>query len=285
MTDILTHRPGRKATTIAVTSGKGGVGKTSVVINLAAALARLGRTVGVLDADFSLGNVDVLLGLAPERHLGHLLCGEAGIDDIVMTGPSGVQIVPASSGLRELSTLTPMQWQRLTRALDDLSRRLDFLIIDTAPGIGDTVIDLASATERVILVTSFDPSALVDAYATIKVLTTVNPQREIGLLVNAVRDERDGRAVFEQLSVAAQRFLDRGLSYYGFVPEDRALRDSILNHATVVDLAPQAPASRCFRALAKRLSGLGSSGGPGLHLMPPPARIARPETVEAQRWA
>ena len=167
MSDILTHRPAPRAVTIAVTSGKGGVGKTSVVLNLAVALARLDRKVGVLDADFGLGNIDVLLGLMPRMHLGHLLGGEATIDDITATGPAGIQIIPASSGLRELTSLRPPQWQRLTQALDTLTRRLDFLIVDTAPGIGDNVVDLACTTERVLIVTSLEPSAVVDAYAMI----------------------------------------------------------------------------------------------------------------------
>src|SRR5262245_29494875 len=132
MTDILAHRPARRALTITVTSGKGGVGKTSVVVNLAVALAGLDRKVGVIDADFSLGNVDVMLGLTPRKHLGHLLAGEATIDDIVVVEPPGVHIIPASSGLRELTSLTPTQWQRLNQALETLSQELDFIIVDTA---------------------------------------------------------------------------------------------------------------------------------------------------------
>jgi flagellar biosynthesis protein FlhG len=195
-----------------------------------------------------------------------------------------VQIVPASSGLRELSSLTPLQWQRLTHGLDELTSRLDFLIVDTAPGIGNNVIDLACATERVIIVTSLDPTAVVDAYAMIKVLTSVSPRREIGLLVNGVSDERDGRLVFEQLNVAAERFLERRLVYYGFIPQDRAVRDSILSQTTVVEQLPQAPASRCFRALATRLSGIGPSTGPGLRLMPASTRGSA-EPMESPQWA
>jgi flagellar biosynthesis protein FlhG len=285
MTDIRTHRPTRRAATIAVTSGKGGVGKTSVVLNVAVALARLRRKVGILDADFTLGNVDVLLGLAPTRHLGHLLGGEATIDDIVMTGPLGVEIVPASSGLRELSSLSALQWQRLSAGVEELTSRLDFLIVDTAPGIGSNVINLAAATERVIIVTSLDPSAVVDAYAVIKVLSSVSPQREIGVLVNGVDGERSGQLVFAQLNVAAERFLDRSLSYYGYIPHDPAVRDSILTQTTVVEHVPQAPASRSFRALASRLSSAGPVDGPRLRLIPPsPAQVVI-DQMESAQWA
>jgi flagellar biosynthesis protein FlhG len=236
MTDVVNDKPARRAMTIAVTSGKGGVGKTSVALNLAAALARLDHRVGVIDADFGLANVDVALGLHPDRHLGHLLRGEATLDQVLPQGPLGLQILPAASGLRELTTLTSAEWERLAHALDALTRRL------------------------------FDPSAVVDAYAMIKLLTAVNPQQEIGVLVNGVSDG-DGRVIFDQLRVAADRFLQRRLAYYGFIPQDRAVRDSVLSQTTVVEQTPQAPASRSFRALASRLSGLGSRGGPGLRLI------------------
>jgi flagellar biosynthesis protein FlhG len=270
--------------TITVTSGKGGVGKTSVVVNLAVALAGLDRRVGVLDADFSLGNVDVMLGLTPRKHLGHLLAGEATIDEIVTVEQSGIQIIPASSGLRELTALTPPQWQRLAHALETLSERMDFIIVDTASGIGDNVVDLATMTERVLIITSLDPSAVVDAYAMIKVLTAMDRRKEIGLLVNGVGSEREGRLVFQQLDVAADRFLQRRLRYYGFVMHDQAIRDAVLSQTTVVDRAPEAPASRCFRALATRLAGMTSNSGPGLRLVPPPIQTAS-ETVGAVRWA
>jgi flagellar biosynthesis protein FlhG len=283
MTDNQMKRRERRAVTIAITSGKGGVGKTSVALNLAVALAGLDRQVGVLDADFGLGNIDVLLGLTPRTHLGYLLGGEATLDEITITGPLGIEIVPASSGLRELTQLTPPQWQRLTDALETLTKRLDFLIVDTASGIGDTVVDLACATERVLIVTSLEPSAVVDAYAMIKVLTTANRQKEIGLLVNGVGNEQEGRLVFQQLDLASERFLKRRLRYYGFIVQDRAVRDAVLNQTTVVDREPQAPSSRCFRALATRVSGFSSHTGPGLRLMSPTP--ARQDSAEVPRWA
>ncbi len=256
--------------TLAVTSGKGGVGKTNVVVNLAVSLARLHNRVGILDADFGLGNVDVLLGLAPPFHLGHLLSGEKDIHEIVVEGPHGIRIIPASSGLRELTALTPRQWDRLVTGLTELGRSLDFLLIDTGAGISSNVLDVLGGSERVMVVTSQEPTAIVDAYAMIKILTTAHPGKEIGLLINGVTDEDEAEVVFRQLDIAATRFLHRRLKSFGFVPHDAAVRESILMQRAVVAHAPQAPASKSFRLLASRVAALAPLGGPGLRLVPKP---------------
>lgn len=264
MTVASMHTPAL-ATIVAVTSGKGGVGKTNVTVNVALSLARLGYRVGIIDADFGLGNVDVMLGLTPQCHIGHLLLGEKTLADIVITGPLGIQVIPASSGLQSLTAMTTSQRAKLHATLDEFRARLDFLLIDTAAGISDNVVETLRLAERVALVTSLEPSSVVDAYATAKVLTQTAPATEIGVVVNAVRDGDEAGLAFKQLDVAASRFLGRRLRYYGFVAEDRAVRDSVLVQRAVVDHLPQAVASRCFRILASRLAGLG--GGPrGLRL-------------------
>jgi flagellar biosynthesis protein FlhG len=253
------------ATILAVTSGKGGVGKTNVTVNVGLSLARLGYRVGILDADFGLGNVDVMLGLTPQCHIGHALIGEKPLAEIVITGPLGVQVIPASSGLQAMTTMTTSQRTKLRDMLDEFRRRLDFLLIDTAAGISDNVIEMLCLAERVVLVTSLEPSAVVDAYATAKVLTQTSPAIEIGVVVNGVRDGDEAGLAFKQLDVAATRFLGRSLRYYGFIAEDRAVRDSVLVQRAVVDHQSQAVASRCFRILASRLAGLGRGPG-GLRL-------------------
>ena len=177
-----------RGTILAVTSGKGGVGKTNVVINLAASLARLGHRVGIIDADFGLGNVDVLLGLTPTHHVGHVLTGEKNIADITIQGPLGVKIIPAGSGVRELTALNAVQWRRFHKIIQAVSADLDFLLIDTAAGVSDNVVDLLQLAERVLVVTSYDPAAIVDAYAMIKILTTTGGKKDIGVVVNAARD-------------------------------------------------------------------------------------------------
>ena len=266
--DTTDSRP--TALTIAVASGKGGVGKTSVVVNLAVSLARLGNRVAVIDTDFGLGNVDVLLGLAPAWHLGHLLSGEKTLSDITVTLPVGVHVIPAGSGFRTLTALTALQRQRLEDAMAQITAEHDFVLVDTAPGISDNVIDTLVSAERTLLVVSPEPGAVVDAYALVKVLTSADRGKDIGLLVNGAQDAGDAELVFRQLDLAATRFLQRHLRYYGFVPQDQAVRESILVQRPVVEYRPNAEASRCFRILAMRVSGLTPVGGPGVRLVPPP---------------
>ena len=254
----------RSAAVIAVASGKGGVGKTNVAVNLSIALSRLGYRVGLLDADFGLGNVDVLLGLTPERHIGHVLAGEEALADILLPGPAGIRIVPASSGLRELTSLSPSQRHALVAALGELSASLDYLFIDTASGLSDNVVEAMQLAGRVIVVTSVEPAAIVDAYATAKVLTTASPAIEIGIVVNSVRDAQEAELAFRQLDVAANRFLGRSLRFYGYITEDALVRDAVLIQRAIVDHMPQAPASRCFRILAARIAGLGPVDGRGI---------------------
>jgi len=259
-------KPARTATVMAVASGKGGVGKTNVAVNLAVALARLGRRVGLLDADFGLGNVDVLLGLAPERHIGHFLAGEASLADIIIDGPGGVQIVPASSGLQSLTALTAGQRHVLAAAFDTICAGLDYLLIDTASGISDNVVETMLLAGRVILVTSVEPAAIVDAYATAKVLSAASPSTEIGIVVNCVRNAEEASLAFRQLDVAANRFLKRPLYYYGYISDDPAIRDAVVSQRAIVEHMPQAPASRCFRILASRMASMDPAHGRGLRL-------------------
>ena len=281
-----TGRPDRTAATIAVTSGKGGVGKTSVVVNLAVALARMRNRVAILDADFGLGSVDVQLGLAPTLHLGHFLAGERELEEIIVPGPFGVRIIPASSGLRELTSLTSVQWVRLADGLVRLCRDLDFLLIDTAAGVSDNVIELLVSAQRVLVVTSLDPTAMVDAYAMIKVVHAASPTKDIGVLVNRARDAGEAELVHRQLQAASCRFLSRGLGYYGFVPFDPTVREAALTQRAIVDHRPQAPASRHYRTLASRIAALAPVDGPGLRLVPPGGRSHRPGGgVEVQRCA
>jgi len=284
MTAPAIHPPNGPVT-IAVTSGKGGVGKTNVVVNLAVALARLRHRVVVLDADFGLGNVDVLLGLAPPYHIGHLLTGERTLDEVMVNGPLGIQIIPASSGIRELSALSPRQRRRLNDALAELEDHCDFLLIDTAAGISNNVLESVRGAQLALIVTSVDPTAVVDAYAMLKLLTRQDATLEVGLVVNDARDADDARLVHTQLDIASTRFLQRGLQYFGHILHDQTLRDAVLVQRPVVDHVPQAPSSRCFRTLACRLSGM-RQGGPGLRVVSPTrATEATPLPVEALQCA
>jgi flagellar biosynthesis protein FlhG len=274
MTSPVTAHSG---TVLAVASGKGGVGKSNVAANLAVALALLGRKVALLDADFGLGNVDVLLGLTPDFHIGHVLSGEKTLADIAITGPCGVEIVPGSSGLRAMTVLSAVQRQRLMAMLSKLRRTMDFLVVDTASGISDNVIDTVLMADRVVLVTNNEPAAVVDAYATAKVVTASSPKAEIGVVVNRVSDAHEAGLAFRQLDVAAAKFLGRPLRFYGFVVDDPAVQHSTLSQRVVVDEAPQAPASRCFRILAARIAGMGPVPGQSLRPGGPYPEVAAAE--------
>jgi len=274
-----------RGTILAVTSGKGGVGKTNVVINLAASLARFGHRVGIIDADFGLGNIDVLLGLTPAFHVGHVLTGEKNITDIAIQGPLGVKIIPAGSGIRELTALNAVQWRRFHKIIQTVSAELDFLLIDTAAGISDNVVDLLQLAERVLVVTSYDPAAIVDAYAMIKILTTAARKKDIGIVVNATKDADEAGVVFRQLDIAATKFLDRSLRFDGYIVSDPGIREAVLGQRPIVDHLPQAPASRCFRILASRLAVFtpdgGASRGSGAH----PYVMSPALSLEATRCA
>jgi flagellar biosynthesis protein FlhG len=270
-----------RGTVLAIASGKGGVGKTHIAINLAVALQRMGHQVGLLDADFALGNVDVLLGLAPASHLGQVLDGTAALDDVVITGPGGLQIVPTGSGLQSLTSLSATYRSRLEQVVATLRSRLDFVIVDTAPGISDAVMHTLRMADRIAVVTSLEPAAVVDAYATAKVLATGPATPEIGIVVNAVQNGDDAIVAYRQLDVAASRFLGRSLRYYGFVADDPIVRESVLTQRAVVEHQPDARASRCFRILASRVAGLGPTPGQGLRLVSPPST----SVAEATRCA
>ena len=263
-------RPG--GTRVAITSGKGGVGKTSVAVNLATALARLGHRVGILDADFGLGNVDVMLGMTPGAHVGSLLTGDKPLEEVAVDLPSGVRVVPAGSGVRALTSLTPAQWTRLGHAIDALAEDLDFLLIDTAPGIDDHVFQLARLVDEVIVVTSHEPTAIVDAYAMVKLLIAATPTTAIGIVVNAARDAAQADLVFRQLATAAKRFLGRSVTSYGFVVRDARVGQAVMEQEPIVTRAPESPASLCFRRLALRVANL-LKPGPG------PARATQVHTA------
>ena len=275
------------ATRIAVTSGKGGVGKTSLTVNLGVAMARLGHRVGILDADFALGNIDVMLGLTPAAHLGAVLDGTTGVRNITIDGPAGVRVIPAGSGVRTLTTLDDSRWARLVDAVDEVGRDLDFLLFDTATGIGDNVLDVIGLADYVLVVTSFEPAAVVDAYALIKLVSAADTAKPIGIVVNAARDPNEGELVFRQISLAADRFLRREIRYDGHVRQDRLFKDCSLAQTPVATGAQGGPASRDIKRLASRLSAArppapGVRTPPALHVVPPPAA---PSTPSPSRWA
>ncbi len=239
---------------IAITSGKGGVGKTNVVANLALGLSELGKKVVVLDADFGLANIDVLLGLTPRFHLGHVLFGNKTLTEIMVQGPRGIRIIPASSGLQRLSELTLQQRNHLVESFADLDQDTDFFLIDTAAGISRNVIHFLLSAQEVIVVSAPEPTAIVDAYAVIKIILAEDHAKDVRVLVNSVDRGDEAYEVFCQINSVVKRFLGREVGYLGHVERDAHVPQAVRSQVLVSHRFPDAPASRCFRALSQRVA-------------------------------
>jgi flagellar biosynthesis protein FlhG len=239
---------------IAVASGKGGVGKTNVSINLATALAKRGRAVMLLDADLGLANVDVVLGLRAEKTLADVLEGDCDLDDVVIDGPERVMVVPASSGVRRMASLGTQETAGLIQAFSTLKRPLDTLIVDTAAGLSESVVSFARAASDVLVVACDEPASLTDAYALVKTLNVHHGIGEFRVLANMVGSAAQGRDVYDKLSRVVHRFLDVNLVYEGFIPDDDYLRKAVKRQKAVVNAYPRSRAALAFRRLAMRSS-------------------------------
>ncbi len=241
----------RPVQVIAVTSGKGGVGKTSVSVNLAVGLAACGRRVLLMDADLGLANIDVMLGLQPRYNLAHVIDGERSLEEILVAGPGGVTIVPAASGVKRMAGLSPQEHAGLVHAFSELSLPVDVLIVDTSAGIADSVISFARAAQEVLVVVCDEPASITDAYALMKVLSREHGRRRFRLLANMTRDAQQGRDLFAKLTRVTDRFLDLTLDYAGAVPFDDSLRKAVQRQKAVVASHPGSQAARAFQRLAQ----------------------------------
>ena len=239
---------------IAVASGKGGVGKTNVVANLAVTLARRGTRVWVLDADIGLANLDVVYGVRRTHTLEAVLRGERRLADVVAEGPAGVRLVPGASGVAELTALTPAQQLRILDEVDALEGELDVLLIDVAAGISSNVLYFAAAATETLVVTTPEPTAIADAYALVKVLATRWERRTFPVLVNMATSASDADAAFARLDAVARRFLAVRLEYAGWVPYDDAVTRAVRAQTPLVLASPGSPAAHALVALADRLA-------------------------------
>ena len=238
---------------LAISSGKGGVGKTNVVAGLALALARQGQRVVIVDADFGLANLDILLGLAPQSTLEQVLRGEKVLEEILLEGPLGVRIVPASSGVQELTRLDDAAELRLVQGLQRIAEDTDWMLVDTAAGVHDSVVKLLMAAQQVLLVATPEPASLVDAYAVLKVLHLRDAEKPVRLVVNNAQSPEEAEETLQQLDLATRRFLGRGVEALGAIPHDPWLLQAVREQRCVVDRFPQSPSAKAFEALAKRL--------------------------------
>ena len=246
----------RKAATrvLAITSGKGGVGKTNIVANLGFAFRGLGQKVLILDADMGLGNLDVLLGIAPKHNLSHVFSGELEIEEVIEEGPGGLKILPASSGIQELTHLSNEQKMLILSELDCLVEDIDILLIDTAAGISSNVMDFNVSAHEIIVVVSPEPTSITDAYALMKVLSMRYAEKCCKLLVNMVSSEQEGLEVYRQLELVTHRFLDIEIEYLGCILFDEKITKGIKRQKLISELFPGSKASRCFVDLAQKIS-------------------------------
>ncbi len=241
---------------IALVSGKGGVGKTNLAANLAVVLARRGRKVLLVDADLGLANVDIVLGLTTRYTLFDVVNGSVELKDILVEGPGGVWVLPASSGIYEMTCLDDQQRYAILDQIEALDDRFDTVLIDNAAGISQDVQFFAGAARQVVVVTDREPTAITDAYATIKVLSQRRTNLNFHLLVNNADSESDGMDVYRKLTTVTDRFLNASISLFGTVPKDENLNRAVMARRPLVDLFPRSPASTQLNMLAERLLSL-----------------------------
>lgn len=238
---------------IAVTSGKGGVGKTNITANLAVLAARAGKRVLIVDGDLGLANVEIVFGVKPKQHIGALIDGTHTMEETLTEGPHGIKILSAGSGIQSLTSLDEHQKMRLSAAMDGVEDRFDLVLVDSGAGIGDNVLFFVGAAQEALLVVSPEPTSLVDAYAVVKVLSQQAGVTLFNVVVNQVVDELQARDIFPKLTAVTSRFLSAKVRHVGFIPRDENLHRAIMVQRPVVDAFPLSPASRALNLVADKL--------------------------------
>jgi len=251
---------------ITIASGKGGVGKTNVSVNLALALAATGKDVTILDADLGLANIDVMLGLHSTQNLSNVMNGECDLEEILLEGPNGIKIIPASSGVKDMAEMSSAQHAGLVNAFSELSHNIDILLVDTAAGISDSVVSFSRAAQEVIIVVCDEPASITDAYALIKLLNKDQGIFKFHILANMVSGPQQGREVYDKLSKVSDRFLDVALDYLGHVPYDEHLQKAVKRQKAVVEAFPRSRAAQAFQTLSKKVNNWPVPSASGGHL-------------------
>lgn len=248
--------PHHNSRVVAIASGKGGVGKTNLAVNLALSLAKHGLRVALLDADLGTANVDVVLGIQPRYHLQHVITGQRALAEIIVEGPYGLQIVPGASGLPDLVDLPDAQREALLRSLLVLNGRVDILLIDTGAGVGRNVVQFVLAAGEALLITTPEPTAIVDAYALMKVLAGYQLPIAINLVINCVRNRPEGDATVRKLAAVAEQFLGRRVRALGALPYDPSVLEAVRAQVPFVQSRPRSPVSQAIQRIGEQLCAI-----------------------------
>ncbi|MBP9839261.1 MAG: MinD/ParA family protein [Proteobacteria bacterium] len=239
---------------ITITSGKGGVGKTHTTVNLGLALAKLGKKVLLLDGDLGLANINILMGFKPKKTLHQVVTGEASLQEVIVSTKQGIDIIPASCGIPELTNLSEEDRISLINAFDTLAEEYDYMLIDTAAGIGDNVLYFNIAAEDIIVVVGPEPTSITDAYALIKVLSQKCDRKEFNILINRCTPGSDGRNTFAQFSSICEHFLNVSLKFLGSIVDDESVSQAVLKQRPFLELYPSSRASQDVEKLARKLT-------------------------------
>ncbi len=242
-----------QAPVFAITSGKGGVGKTNVVANLAAALALRSKRVMVIDADLGLANLDLFLGVRPVYTLADFFTGLVALDEIIISNRDGILLLPGACGVQEATALRYDQKIALLTELDALSHEVDLVLVDTGSGISDAVTYFATSAQEIVVVVTPEPSSMTDAYALVKVLASGYHEKRFYILANNVSDKAEARRLFDALSGTALRFLNASLDFFGWIPRDPQLIQAVARSRLIVTEASDAPSAKAFAVMAERL--------------------------------
>jgi len=255
-----TFPPQPGSCSLAVTGGKGGVGKSNLSVNLALELGSLNYKVGLLDADFGLANADLLCGVTPAFHLGHVVEGTKELEDITIALTENVELIPGGSGVEELANFSLASRPGVFAQMRAMEETLDFMLIDTAAGIAENVSGVLDSASEVIVVVTPEPTSIVDAYATIKVLLRRSPQKPVSIVINNVIGVGDAEDVFQSIRGVVRSFLGRSIDFLGMIPHDMQVQEAIREQVPVVHYSPNSPASRAIRLIAKQLHARRTSG-------------------------
>lgn len=243
----------RIARVITVTSGKGGVGKTNLVVNLGIALSRLGQRVALLDADLGLSNVDIILGVSPLYSIYDVVRGQKTLDEVIISGPEGLKIIPGCSGLTEMADLGAEQRDRLLDSLLNLEQMADILLIDTGAGLSRSVLSFVSAADELIVISTPEPTAITDAYGVIKVVGKYNIHRDVKLVINQVNDQREGLAIAHRFADVSKKYLQVNVNYLGQICADQHVKDAVRQQQPFFTLYPRTRATQDVQVIAEKL--------------------------------